>query len=155
MKRNWLFVWLTFPLLCFGSTPSFGLTQDQEESVVKFVTLFSSQSVKELTNDADTLLAQAVSLMQVSPFQLMGFILTNPTLTKSMSTGLRDPIKANLFNQGFGFRMMQEVGKPDFQDQLSEFCSTFNLKPEVMRSFVDKSDWGRFFLYSFKGSMKS
>ncbi len=153
-NKHWVLL-MILPLTCLSADLSYSLTQSEEEFVTQFVTLFCEQPLEELTKQADKILIQIQPFMHVSPFQLIGYILTQPTLVNQMSQTLRNPPKAGLFIQGFGFRMMQEVAKEGFYKELGEFCALFNLKADVMKAFVEKSDWSRFLLYCFKGSTKA
>ncbi len=154
MHQNLVIFYLIFPFFCFGSPLSFDLPDDQKEVLENIITHFYNDSSEELMNQTEILMPQLMSVFETSPLELVGFILNDATLRMQMSQGLRDPAKGALFIQGFGFRMMQEIPKESFDDDLEYFCKSYNLNTKVMKNFIEKNDWNRFILYSFKGSLK-
>ena len=155
MRKSVIISLLLAPLLCFGSETSQTLSENEKDAASKIICKFYSESSEELLAQAETLMPQLMSLMNIPPFKLLSFVLSDLEMATQFSNGLRDPTKGNLFVQGFGFRMMQEVTKESFKDELSTFCTSFGLKQEVMNMFIEKADWGRFLLYSLKGSRKA
>lgn len=155
MHRNLIIFYLTFPFFCFGSPLSFELSDNEKEALKNIITHFYNDTSEDLVNQTEILMPQLVSVFETSPLEIVGFILNDATLRIQMGHGLRDPAKGALFIQGFGFRMMQEISKESFEDDLGYFCKSYNLNTEVMKTFIEKNDWNRFILYSFKGSQKT
>ena len=149
MKR-W-YVLAALPFLCFASHSQFDLGETHKELIEEFVTQFHKESYVQLVENTDTIVVKLSTLLDTSPFDWLGCLLSDPLLSQKLREGLTDPAKSTLFLQGFGFCMMQHRGKEGFSEELDLFCTQFNLKTHVMNLFVQKGDWNRFLHYCLKG----
>jgi hypothetical protein len=86
----------------------------------------------------------------VHPFRFMGTIFTRPELKRCMREIIDSRLKWGEFSQGFARRMFTEARKNNLAPYYVGFCQAVKVRPDEIRPFFEKADWGGLLKYLAK-----
>ena len=99
------------------------------------------KNVFQLLLDKKDMEKMGKQIRHVHPMRFIGYILSDGTLRKHLSSISHNHFKWSGFMDGFKDRMKEEAKKGQLKPFLSGFSSLLNVDPSSIVSFIERGDY--------------
>ena len=125
---------------------SLELSDDQRDTICEVVTAFGEE--QDLMGAAPRLIPLVMGILQISPLQIMAYVMSEENLRDSMLVASTNPFKWGIFMQGFNAKMEQEMQQDDIGETICSFADYVSLDQDRLGNLFEKKAWNDFALYA-------